>query len=63
MIDIDTAINLVGATKTTTILKVFCKADYSVYELKRKVSDGEFVSINMHRIGDYGEWNYRISPQ
>jgi transposase len=63
LIDIDTAINLIGATKTTTGLKVFCKADYSIYELKRTVSDDEFASINMYRIGDHGEWNYRISPQ
>ena len=62
LIDIDTAIKLIGSTKTTTGLKVFCRADYSFYELKRTVSDEEFASINMSRIGDHGEWNYRISP-
>ena len=62
LIDIDTAINLIGSTKTTTGLKVFCKVDYSVYELKRKVSDYEFANINIYKIGDHGEWNYRISP-
>jgi len=61
LIDIDTAINLIGSTKTMTGLKVFCKPDYSVYELKRTVSDNEFANINIHKIGDHGEWNYRIS--
>jgi transposase len=63
LINIDTAINLIGSTTTTTGLKVFCKADYSVYELKRTVSDVEFASINILKIGDHGEWNYRISPR
>jgi hypothetical protein len=61
LIDIDTAIKLISSTTTKKGLKVICRADYTNYELKRTVSDEAFAAIKLLRLGDHGEWNYRIS--
>ena len=61
LIDIDTAIKLISSTTTKKGLKVICQADYTNYELKRTVTDEAFAAIRLLRLGDHGEWNYRIS--
>ena len=60
LINIETAINLIGSTTTTTGLKVICQRDDAVYELKRTVSDEDFEAINIERIAPFGNWNYLI---
>jgi hypothetical protein len=61
LIDINTAIKLISSTTTKTGLKVICQADYAKYELKRTVTDEKYAEIKLIRLGDHGEWNYRIS--
>ena len=39
LVDIQTAVNLIGSTTTSAGLKVICKADYNDYPLSKKVSD------------------------
>jgi hypothetical protein len=63
LVDIETAIKLISSTTTKEGLKVICRADYKKYELKRTVADEDFKKINILRLGDHGEWNYRISPR
>jgi transposase len=63
LIDIETAINLIGATTTETGLKVICQRDDTVYELKKTVSDEDFESIKMDRIIPFENWNYLFRPQ
>jgi hypothetical protein len=63
LIDIQTAIDLIGATQTATGLKVICVRDDTQYELAQKVSDEEFSSINLERIAPFESWNYKTSPQ
>jgi hypothetical protein len=63
LIDVQTAVDLIGSTTTTTGLKVICVRDDTEYELARKVSDEEFSSINSTKIPPYCSWNYRISPR
>jgi hypothetical protein len=54
---------LIGATQTTTGLKVICVRDDTQYELARKVSNKEFKGINLKKIAPLENWNYQISHQ
>lgn len=56
-------INLIGATKTKTGLKVTCSLDDREYHTGIKVSDEEINAINIERLDFHGEWNYIIRPQ
>ena len=62
LVDVQTAIDLIGGTKTTTGLSVICVRDDTEYELKRTVSDDEFESIILIDIPPFATWNYRILP-
>jgi hypothetical protein len=55
-------IELIGATTTTTGLRVECAIDPHTYEKGVKVTDAEFDAI--HLVGDafHPEWNYSILP-
>ena len=55
-------INLIGATKTKTGLKVVCSLDDTEYQKGIKVSEEEFEAINIERLDFHGEWNYIIRP-
>jgi len=62
LIDVQTAIDLIGATHTSTGLKVICVHDDTEYELAKKVSDEDFVKIKLMKIAPFESWNYRILP-
>ena len=63
LIDVQTAVDLIGATTTTTGLKVICVRDDTEYELAKKVSDADFAGINIVKIAPFESWNYRILPR
>jgi hypothetical protein len=63
LVDIQTAIDLIGATRTTTGLKVICVRDDTEYELAKKVSDEDFAAINLVATAPFESWNYRILPR
>ena len=62
LIDIETAVNLIGSTVTSTGLKVICQRDDSVYEAAKSVSDEEFDTIPLTRFPPFGAWNYSLFP-
>ena len=62
LVDVQTAVDLIGSTKTTTGLEVICVRDDTEYKLARKVSDEEFESISIVKILPFGAWNYKILP-
>jgi len=62
LIDVETAIELIGSTTTKAGLKVICQRDDNVYELAAAVSDEDFDSINMEEIAPFESWNYIIKP-
>jgi hypothetical protein len=62
LVDVQTAIDLIGSTKTTTGLEVICVRDDTEYKLARKVSDEEFESISIVKIPPFSAWNYKILP-
>ena len=61
LVDVQTAVNLIGSTTTAKGLKVICKADYNEYPLSKKVSDEEYNSISISRLDPFGQWNYIIN--
>jgi len=63
LVDIQTAVDLIGSTKTKTGLKVICVRDDTEYQLARKVSDKDFASIKIEKIAPFDSWNYRIIPR
>ncbi|MDR1147184.1 MAG: ISAzo13 family transposase [Spirochaetaceae bacterium] len=63
LIDVQTAIDLIGATRTSTGLTVICVRDDTEYKLAKKVSDEDFATINLVKITPFVSWNYRILPQ
>ena len=62
LVSVEAAVDLIGSTTTATGLGVICQRDDSVYELAKKVSDEEFESISMDKIGLFGNWNYSLKP-
>ena len=62
LVDVQTAVDLIGSTTTTTGLKVICVKDETEYELAKKVSDEEFGTVNSEKIPPMESWNYRVLP-
>jgi hypothetical protein len=62
LVDVQTAIDLIGSTATTTGLNVVCVRDDTEYKLAKKVSDKDFESINIDKIPPFVLWNYKILP-
>ena len=55
-------VNLIGATKSKSGLKIETSIDKNIYEKGLKVSDEEFKKINIEKDKFHGEWNYVIKP-
>jgi hypothetical protein len=62
LVDVQSAIDLIGSTRTSTGFKVICVRDDTEYELAKKVSDEDFESINIDKIDPFGCWNYFLRP-
>ena len=62
LVDVQAAIDLIGATRTSTGLKVICVKDDNHYELAKKVSDEDFATINLVKFYPFVSWNYCIMP-
>ena len=63
LVDVQTAVDLIGSTETTTGLKVICVRDDTDYKLARKVSDEQFEAISIEKIPPFELWNYVILPE
>jgi len=62
LIDVKTAIDLIGSTKASTGLEVICVRDDTKYELAIKVADEDFESIHITGFAPFESWNYLIEP-
>jgi len=62
LISVETIVDLIGSTTTTTGLKVICVRDESVYDIGIKVSDEDFEKIKIKKETICPDWNYIISP-
>jgi hypothetical protein len=62
LVNLQTIVELIGNTTTTTGLIIKTKVDKKEYMKGRKISEDEFASINLERMEFHGEWNYTIRP-
>jgi hypothetical protein len=60
LIDIQTAVNLIGSTTTTGGLKVICQTDNTKYALSKKVTDEQFKALPIIQLQPFESWNYMI---
>ncbi|MGH9718967.1 MAG: ISAzo13 family transposase [Bryobacteraceae bacterium] len=63
LVSYETVINLIGATRTATGLRVRVKLDTRSYEPGVKISDEEMEQINLRTHPTNPAWNYTISPR
>jgi Rhodopirellula transposase DDE domain len=62
LVDLQTIVELIGNTSTTTGLTVKTKIDPKTYQKGRKISKALFGTINLKTIPFHPEWNYTIFP-
>jgi hypothetical protein len=62
LVDYETVVQLIGATKTTKGLTVKCILDSTEYQKGIKTTDEEINAINLKKFKFHGEWNYVIKP-
>jgi hypothetical protein len=60
LVDVQTAVNLIGSTTTAAGLKVICQADNAVYELSKKIANEEFDALPIVKISPFESWNYMV---
>jgi len=63
LVSYETVINLIGATRTATGLRVKAKLDTRFYEAGVKITDAEMEQINLRTHRTNPEWNYTISSR
>ena len=59
---LQTIIDLIGSTTTSSGLKVYARLDPGEYEKGIKVTDKQIAAVNITRHEFHGDWNYTISP-
>ena len=63
LVSLETMINLIGATTTSSGLEVYARLDDGEYPAKIRVTDAELDAVNLHRDDFHPEWNYSIKPR
>jgi hypothetical protein len=63
LVDHETVVQLIGATRTTTGLRVRAKLDERAFPKGVEVTDEELAEINLVKEAFHGEWNYTIAPR
>ena len=63
LVSLETIINLIAATTTSTGLKVYARLDDGAYPDKITVPDAEMRAVNLHGDKFHPEWNYSIKPK
>ena len=58
--DLATIISLIGATSTSTGLKVACDPGTNSYPKGIAVGDAEMKALNISRAEFHGEWNHTL---
>ncbi len=63
LVSLETIVNLIGATSTSTGLEVYARLDPGAYPDKIRVPDTDLAAVNLHRHEFHPEWNYTIKPR
>jgi hypothetical protein len=62
LLNYETVVNLIGATRTRSGLQVKALLDTNQYEIGNEVSTAEFKQVNLRKHRVHPDWNYTISP-
>ena len=62
LVSLATVVNLIGATKTASGLRVRSEIDTRSYPQGVQVTDAQMQRINLSRHEFHGDWNYTIRP-
>jgi hypothetical protein len=60
---LETIVNLIGATTTSSGLKVYARLDEGSYPDKIRVPDDAIAAVSLHGDAFHPEWNYTIKPK
>jgi hypothetical protein len=60
---LETIINLISGTTTSTGLEVYARLDDGTYPDKIRVPDDQIQAVNLHGDTFHPEWNYTIKPK
>jgi transposase len=63
LVSLETIINLIGATTSSSGLEVYARLDQGTYPDKIRVTDAELQTVNIHGEDFHPEWNYTIVPR
>src|ERR1035437_2376630 len=63
LINYETVVNLIGATKTKSGLKVKAVLDTNEYETGVKVTKSEMDALRIRQHNTHPDWNYTIAPR
>ena len=63
LVSLETIINLIGATTTSTGLEVYARLDDGEYPAKIRVTDADLAAVKLHPEAFHPEWNYSIKPR
>jgi transposase len=60
---LETVVDLIGHTRTTTGLRVKAKLDTTKYPIGVTITKAEMSSLALHQHDFHGEWNYELRPR
>ncbi len=63
LVNLQTIVNLIGSTTTSTGLVVKAAIDTNKYPTKIKVTDEELAKLKLKRDNFHCEWNYSLTPR
>lgn len=63
LINYETIVRLIAATKTSTGLSVACKLDKRKYRVGKKITDKQMKALKLIKNEFHGDWNYQILPR
>jgi hypothetical protein len=63
LVNYETVVNLIGATKTTSGLRVKAVLDTNEYETGMKVTKSQMESLRIRRHKKHPDWNYTLEPR
>jgi hypothetical protein len=63
LVDLETVVQLIGSTRTSTGLRVKARLDLNEYAKGLEVSDDELKTLTIVREPFHGDWNYTMIPR
>ena len=59
---LEIVLSLIGATTTSTGLKVYAQLDQGTYQRGLEITDQQLAAVNITRHTFHGDWNYTVTP-